>query len=277
MSNLKDEQTDQILELRESGYSIREIASEVGVPKSTVERALKSEGPATVSPRASLSVSNQSEEVQKIIANNRHEIEKTKLQIERENNELKKKELEARILEANNQKARIEASQKAFELAENERMEKIEGRKRVLIDKFNRLLKEFTDNCQDSTWDASDVEDFIDRGDILLEKVTAFCGKIHVDEESLAIWNHLEILVDFIEEVLETKKSIFGKAELEFDLSKAERKRFEAYRVDDFDDIYEEPEEDVDLDDEDEGDFDDEEDDDEAGEDLDEEDDEEDR
>ena len=237
MSNLTDGQTEQILELRESGYSIREIASEVGVPKSTVERALKSEGPATVSPRASLSVSNQSEEVQKIAENNKHEREMTKLQIERENNELKLKELEARTLEASVQKARIETSQKALEQAENERMEKIEGRKRVLVDKFNRLLKEFTDNCQDSTWDTSDVEDFIDRGDILLEKVTALCGKIHADEESLVIWNHLEILLDYMDEVLEGKKSLFGKAEIEFDLSKVERRRFEAYRVDDFDDI----------------------------------------
>ena len=276
MSNLTDGQTEQILELRESGYSIREIASEVGVPKSTVERALKSEGPATVSPRASLSVSNQSEEVQKIIANNRHEIDKTKLLIERENNDLKKKELEARTLEASVQKARIEATQKALQQAENERMEKIEGRKRVLVDKFNRLLKEFTDNCQDSTWDQGDVEDFIDRGETLLEKVTALCGKIHVDEESLVIWNHLEILLDYMDEVLEGKKSVFGKAEIEFDLSKAERKRFKAYRVDDFDDIYEEPEEDEDLDDDDDDDFDDDDEVDED-EDLDEEDDEEDR
>ena len=276
MSNLTEEQTEQILELRESGYSIREIASEVGVPKSTVERALKSEGPATVSPRASLSVSNQSEEVQKIIANNRHEIDKTKLLIERENNDLKKKELEARTLEASVQKARIEATQKALQQAENERMEKIEGRKRVLVDKFNRLLKEFTDNCQDSTWDQGDVEDFIDRGETLLEKVTALCGKIHVDEESLVIWNHLEILLDYMDEVLEGKKSVFGKAEIEFDLSKAERKRFKAYRVDDFDDIYEEPEEDEDLDDDDDDDFDDDDEVDED-EDLDEEDDEEDR
>ena len=230
MSSLTTDVIEQIIELREAGYSIREVASEVGVPKSTVERALKSDMPAAVSNTTPVPFAVNNPQVGE--STNRTDQAR-----------LREREIDLREKEIELEKARLESQTKTTDRLEEAKAGRLEARKQVLADKFNRLLREFIDNCQESTWETDEVEDFIERADTLLGKVTALCESVPMDEESLAIWNHLDILIGFMEELLEGQgKGIFGKSAIELDLSDQEQNRFAEFAILDFEDEYVEEE-----------------------------------
>lgn len=240
MSSLTTDVIEQIMELREAGYSIREVAREVGVPKSTVERAMKSDSPAAMSNATPVPFAVNNPPMGES-ANRTDQVR------------LREREIDLREKEIELEKARIESQTKMTERLEGAKAERLEARKQVLTDKFNRLIREFIDNCQDSTWEQDEVEDFIERADTLLGKVTALCESVPMDEESLAIWNHLDILIGFMGELLEGQgKGIFGKSAIELNLSHQEKNRFAEFAILDFEDEYVEEEEDSEEDDEDE-------------------------
>lgn len=227
------------MELREAGYSIREIASEVDVPKSTVERALKSDSSTLMSHAAPVPLAVSNPQIGQSGDGTEHA-------------RLREREIDPGENKIVLGKASNELLTKMTERLEGAKAGRLEARKQVLADKFNRMLREFIDNCQDSTWERDEVEDFIERADILMEKVTALCERVPVDEESLAIWNHLDILIDFMEELLEEQgKWFFGKSTIELDLTDQEQKRFAEFAITDFEDEYvEDEDQDDDQDDE---------------------------
>lgn len=238
MSSLTTDVIEQIIELREAGYSIREVASEVGVPKSTVERVLKSDSPVPMSNATPIPFVVNNPPIGES-ANRTDQVR------------LREREIALREKEIELEKVRIESETKMTDRLEVAKAGRLEARKQVLADKFNRLLREFNDNCQDSTWEHDEVEDFIERADTLLGKVTALCESVPLDEESLAIWNHLDILIGFMEELLEEQGNrIFGKSAIELDLSDQEQKRFAGFAILDFEDEYVEEEEDSEEEDE---------------------------
>lgn len=258
MNSLSKERVDQIIELRDAGYSIREIASEVDVPKSTVERALKTES----QPSAPLAGSPQVLEI-KLSELPAKENEKPAA-LTPDQLRLREREIDLSFEQIALEKHKIDAITRLSERSIEEKAERLESRKRLLVNKFNRLLKEFTDNCQDSTWDRDEVEDFINMGDTLMGKIRALCDSADIDEGGLAIWNHLDTLIGQMEDTLEKPGGFFRKAEIEFDLTDAERKEFEDYVITDFEEEYvEEVDEDGDGDDDEDEDQDDEDEDDE--------------
>lgn len=247
MSTKTNEVTEQIFELREAGYSIREIAAEVNVPKSTVERILKTESIPSAVAQINLGQPQPgtSHDVSIIKLQLEHQREMLKLEMSRDEMQLRKKEIELRTQEVAAQKAQIDASMKHSDRMQEEKLNQLEGRKQVLVSKFNRLLMEFVDNCQDATWDKEEVEDFIERGDALGDKIDSLCRKLNIDDESLAIWNHFEILMDYVEGQLEEQsKGLFGGGTIEFSLSDRERTKVRNLAITDFDDEYVESDED---------------------------------
>jgi transcriptional regulator with XRE-family HTH domain len=229
MSRLQSEEINMIIDLRGSGMSIREVASHANVPKSTVERVLKANKHQVAVP-----------DVAGLPAINRD------LDVTLFNNTIRSKELELEAYRA------------------KERSEQIEARKIVLCKKYNRFLNEFLDNCQKATWSKDEVDDFIERCDGLNEKIVLFCDANNLDEEELAIWNHLDALIIFMEVQLDKMtNAFFGKPTVELDLSDKDHARIESFIVEDFDQLYfedmellddenDEDEDDEDKDDEDE-------------------------
>lgn len=244
--------TDQLQTLqglRKEGMSIRGIAEEMGITKSAVEKALKdSDGPEQPAERTLSGGEARTLE---------HEREMKKMDNERKALELKERELAIREKEVE-AKARQTISPRA---ADDRRDDKVEAKKSLLLTQYKRLTKEFFDNCQDSTWDTDEVDDYVSRLEDLQERIEKFCDAEAIDHEELAVWVNLGTLVEGVTEQKEEQAGgFFSKAEVDFDLSDdvvAEME--EQYKVEDFEDEHVELDED-DLDEEDDEDDEDEQD-----------------
>lgn len=191
------EQLGAIHELRSEGFSLREIATELDLPKSTVERACKSiqgEPSATPAPPAPM----------------------------------------AYAPDAMPGELRQTAAQ-TYQLQQQED-ERVAKRQDWFVSKVNRLIKEVIANGRKTTWDEGDMDDFLLRSETLKEKLLAFCDRCAIDEEDLKIWFALDGLIDLVARSKEEGSGFFSGSEIEFNLSKKAIARWKELLIDDFTD-----------------------------------------
>ena len=251
--------------MRQQGYSIRDIAAELGIPKSTVDNGLRNYQPSvaglddeepTMIKRAATGSLATGESLGLVEARLSHERKMTELSFRQEEIKLQRKGLELRELEAANERDMLVIKKSQLDLAASAENERIEGRKRQFVGKFNRLVKELLDNCgEDDTWSEEEVTDYLERAEALGEKILQFCDYHHFDDESLVIVINLDALVAYVENAKDEKSGMFT-SDVCFDADKEQKREIESWIVSDFDE--EADEEDEDSDDEQEEDADDE-------------------
>ncbi|MBO0951578.1 hypothetical protein [Fibrella forsythiae] len=234
---MTEKQVAEATDLKKDGCSIREIAGMMGLPKSTIERALKdTPGSVSVGELPSLAEGGSiDKEVQLEALRLNHELKMEELAIRREQTTQQTKELSIRQQEVENERTTLVLQTKQLEQDEQAEQTRIEGRKSLLVNKFNRLVQELLDNCKESTWEGEEVNEYLVRVDALKDKLIVFCDRHQIDEEELHIWHSLQALLTFWEKAKEDLTGWFSD-DVELDLSKEEILNIKSWFVEFFDD-----------------------------------------
>ena len=243
-----EQQLEQAYSLRQQGYSIRDIAAELDIPKSTVDSGLRNYqppvsvfddaeplAPMQASKRAVISSPATGESLGLVEARLSHERKMTELSFRQEEIKLQRKGLELRELEAANEREMLVIKKSQLDLAASAEEERVEGRKRQFVGKFNRLLNELLDNCgEDDTWSEEEVADYLERAEALGEKILQFCDYHHIDDESLIIVANLDTLIAYVEKAKDEKSGMFS-SDVCFEADKEQKRKIESWVVSDFD------------------------------------------
>lgn len=188
-------------DLREQGYSIREIAAELDVTKSAVERGLKlmphSDRPTmagTPKPSANPLSGNVPAKTTpgELDKQREHEREMKKLDIQERELALRERELSGK------QPLSGFVISPPTDTPERE-SKRTEKRKIMFVDKFNALVEELLDNTQDATWDTKEIDQLLDRAEFLRQQIRLFCDANDTDEEGLKIWYSLKQFTTYLE------------------------------------------------------------------------------
>lgn len=277
-----DQLIAEAADLRLQGYSMREIAEQLGSSKSTISRWLQQYDAEQEDLSGDLAGQPQDEEETPAVRPNTrpepaHASRKgtgdTKLGMG--DTELGKLKLDYAHREAMADKGlearRIGLSEKEYLLKEREqnlvrkekelRQMQLSQRKQIFVRQFVRLADELLEDCQDCKWDAPDVKQYMSKADKLQHEIEQFCKKkIHADYEELYLWQILNWINSVVAELYEHWQSrlIPGNTIL-FDLDDQQVEILEdAVELEDFHEQAEEEDEDTD-DDYEEGDLDEEE------------------
>jgi DNA repair exonuclease SbcCD ATPase subunit len=267
--SLTPQQISQALQLRKEGYSIRDVANELGVPKSRIERLnLQSMS----SPSVSFNPQPDSREYE--LSNRERQINQQQAELDAKRDELNQKarllaDQEQQILSRSNmfsittrehtrqldelaqRQQALREEQLAFEDRKKEiqqlllklphREEQYESfRKRArqdkLVNRYNRLIQEILDNCDDCRWSGDDVDDFLERAESIKDKVVAFCDANQIDERRLLIYQGLIFIINDIEEEQEDQTTgLFSSASVDIDFSPEHQAKYTSYLVQSFD------------------------------------------
>jgi predicted transcriptional regulator len=181
---------NDVLELRVQGYSIRDIAAELGIPKSRVEKCLNENRDEL--DRLILDVADEPQptpELDSTMIESLKRLEELHADIVRERSEMaqKKAELEKMLSEMPNKQQVIEEYRK-------------KSREAKLVNRTNRLINEVLDNCDDCSWSGDDIDDFQERAESLKDRVKSFCDANDIDETKLLIYQAITFLINDIEE-----------------------------------------------------------------------------
>lgn len=242
---MNEQQLEQAYNLRQQGYSIRDIAAELDIPKSTVDNGLRNYHPTLpepedaepVAPKRGVVGSNPaaSESLNLVEARLSHERKMTELAFRQEEIKLQRKGLELRELEAANEREMLAIKKSQLDIAASAENERVEGRKRQFVGKFNRLVKELLDNCgEDDTWSAEEVTDYLERAEALGDKIRQFCDYHHLDDESLVIVANIEALTTYVENTKDEQSGFFSSS-VSFEADKRQKREIESWVVSDFD------------------------------------------
>ena len=241
---MNEQQLAQAYSLRQQGYSIRDIAAELDIPKSSVDTGLRNYQPSVSAlddtepaalKRTVIGSPATGEGLGLVEARLSHERKMTELSFRQEEIKLQRKGLELRELEAANEREMLAIKKSQLDMVASAEDERVEGRKRQFVGKFNRLLKELLDNCgEDDTWSEEEVTDYLERVEALGEKIRQFCDYHHLDDESLVVMTNLDALVTYVENAKDEKSGMFS-SDVCFDADKAQKRTIESWVVSDFD------------------------------------------
>lgn len=259
---MTNEQIEEARELREQGYSLRDIETKLKVSKSAVDRALKDDettisgvpGP-TVGKRHA---TTESFELGRLDLTSSHQRGMAELEIKQEELALQRRQTELDAERAGNDKQLLRIREQQFEKEQQAEADRLVSRKEMLTGKFNRLVRELLKNCEDANWSEHEVDEYLGRVKDLKTKIGRFCDKHVIDEDELAIWHHAAALSKLIEQTKEDNTAWFG-SDVSFDFEKKQVQQVKRWLIEDFDDAYVKPakkgstdEEDQDADEDDE-------------------------
>lgn len=282
MRQLTEQQATQALQFRREGYSIRDIAAELDVPKSQIEKLLNQqprsmvpigwvgdpmvEKARTLIPSTVLSAQEQIQREERLaqmqsgIEADRQSLdEKARILADQEQQILSRSNMYAittrehsRQLE---QLAEREKSLSQERLALDDRYAEIQRllqsmpkqeeqyevfRKRArqdkLVNRYNRLLQEVLEHCDDCRWSGDEVDEFLEKAESLKDQVTAFCDANQIDERRLLIYQGLAFIInDVQEEQNEQTFGLFSGSSVDFDYSPEHQGKIKAFMVQNFD------------------------------------------
>ncbi|MDQ3534035.1 MAG: helix-turn-helix domain-containing protein [Bacteroidota bacterium] len=250
------DQIKKSFELREQGYSIREIANEIGVSKSTVDRWLKTENEVGTDGTASGTLKGHEDyppeqHISKPPKNDSEvksapELEKNNIMLELKRLELqhvremeilrqKDRELSLMELQQRNQNFEIELKRQELNHKNQERfdelqkeMKRIANKKSELLKKFKNLIKEYKDHGRSNFWSIERVKKYVKTLETLKEDIEILSNEIAMEYKDLSSWYYLDFYVDHINELLlENENSFWGGNYLKLDLSEAEIKELD--------------------------------------------------
>lgn len=261
---LNDQQTRSIYQLRQEGYSIRDIASELSIPKYMVEKTLMQQPstslPATPAPLAQpvpVDASQQAlidernrlnEEAQRLADWQEQLLRQstpfaiTQAQHARELEQLAKQS--ATLADERADLDRREADLKRLLQSlpgQEEQYEQFRRRARQekMVNRYNRLIQELLDNCDDIRWTGDEVDDFLELAETIKTKVTQYCDANGIDERRLLIHQGLTFLINEVSEMQDDQTSGFlASSSVDFDFSDEYQTKLKSYMVDRFEQQY---------------------------------------
>ena len=277
MRQLTDQQANQALQFRREGYSIRDIAAELGVPKSQIEKLLNQQpripvplanpmaqqagypAPSPVSAQEQAQREERLAQMQSGIEADRQALdEKARILADQEQQILSRSNMYAittrehsRQLE---QLAEREKSLSQERLALDDRYAEIQRllqsmpkqeeqyevfRKRArqdkLVNRYNRLLQEVLEHCDDCRWSGDEVDEFLEKAESLKDQVMAFCDANQIDERRLLIFQGLAFIINDVQEEQDEQTSgLFSGSSVDFDYSPEHQGKIKAFMVQNF-------------------------------------------
>lgn len=109
------------------------------------------------------------------------------------------------------------------------------ARQDKLANRFNRLMQDVLDHCDDCRWSGDEVDEFLERAESLKEQVTAFCDANQIDERRLLIFQGLDFIIKDVEEEQEEQTSgLFASSSVDFDYGPEHQGKIIAFMVQDF-------------------------------------------
>lgn len=272
-SRLTDQQLTQARGLRQQGYSIRDIADQLAVPKSRIEWALSQP---TFMPSATTGQPTHTSHTDEAINQERQQIEQERKQLDMERQALNEKaqilsQQEQQLLSRTNsyavttrqhtqqlqdlaqrqqafaqERQAFEQRQQEFqrELSAMPRQEETYERYRLrahqekLVSRYNRLVQELLNNSSDTRWTGDEVDEYLERLQTLKKKVVSFCDANQIDERRLLLFQGIEFLIQEVEEEQERQTSGFlSGTSVVFDYSDQYHAKISAYIVQSFDQL----------------------------------------
>lgn len=162
--------TEKVIALKNDGWSLRNIAKEVGISVFTVRSILAKQAQSAPSNLVDTAVDSYPHD----------SIPKTEV----------KNLLSGLLVEHSNLQLRLA--------------------KRQLVDQFNRLVDEWLDNSDDCTWDYDDLQMYADSVTRIKKDVFDFCEHLGIEAQNLAIFrNASEIKRSFMEDLKEKSDVTF--------------------------------------------------------------------
>ncbi len=151
-------------------------------------------------------------------------------------------ELDIRRLEAENERIRLQLQERSVGVDTLEL-----ERKQRLLNRYNELVTEFVESCQESTWHESEIEEFLDRCEALKVKIEEYCKLRYIKPETLQIYGNLGKMIQQMKNAYNSI-GIFS-SRYHFDLCDKSKKRWQDTKLESFDTAVivqgEEPEEEI--------------------------------
>lgn len=257
---LSNQQIALAHQLRSEGYTIREIVAEMNVPKIYISEALKQ--PVTLVPPAhsvnttypySTNPQQQALLDQRThVSDEAHRIADWNVQMLRQTTpfavtspqhlqELQELVRQTAALAADRADLeRREAELKAQLQAQPNEQEQYElfrhrSRQDKLVKRYNRLIQELLDNCDDLRWTGDEVDDFLQLAEAVRTSVQQYCDANAIDERRLLIYNGLSFIIDEVSEMQDDQTSgFFASSSVDFDFSDEYQTKLKSYMVDRF-------------------------------------------
>ncbi len=243
---MSNEQQNQILELRNAGYSVREIAAELDLSKSAVGQIVKERSESSVEPEPARDKAANTElgKLQMQLDHERQmrrfDVEESKAKLEQARLDLKAERMRQSTAEGeSDDMGEVEEEKTARQIIREER----------LLEGFQRLSGEFLANCRDSTWSVGELDELADRAESLRGKIEKHCQVYDLDADGLAIYVYLDELGSLADKLKAGEES--PKRTVEVDLTETEAEKLKArWDVDDFDQEFEQDQEDDEVEEE---------------------------
>ncbi|MVM39502.1 hypothetical protein GO730_21065 [Spirosoma sp. HMF3257] len=110
------------------------------------------------------------------------------------------------------------------------------ARQDKLVNRYNRLLQEVLDNCDDCRWSGDEVDEFLEQAESIKDKVVSFCKAHQIDERRLLIYQGLVFIISEVEEEQEEQTTgLFSGSSVDFDYGPEYQAKIKAFMVQTFD------------------------------------------
>lgn len=255
---LTQQQIELAHQLRSEGYTIRDMEREMGISRMYVSEALKR--PLAIVPPSHPVVYNHTPNPQQqTLLDQRTHFNDEAYRIAEWNAQLLRQstpfgitspEHIKELQELTRQTAALAADRADLERREaelkaqlqtqpNEReqyeMFRHRSRQDKLVRRYNRLIQELLDNCDDLRWTGDEVDDFLQLAEAVRTSVQQYCDANAIDERRLLIYNGLSFIIDEISEMQDDQTSgFFASSSVDFDFGDEYQAKLKSYMVDRF-------------------------------------------
>ncbi|MFN8344048.1 MAG: hypothetical protein U0X91_03550 [Spirosomataceae bacterium] len=131
--------------------------------------------------------------------------------------------LKVREMEAENERLRLNLALKNSATVYNTELEQ------RLLNRFNSLIKEFSECCQKCRWEKAELQEFILSATALKAKIELYCNFCYQQPDTLQLHQHLKRLIDFTAKAY--ADSEVSAKYITFDLNDRSRKNWEQMQL----------------------------------------------
>lgn len=272
MNQLTPQQAQKALQLRQEGYSLRDIAAELDVNKSKIEKLLVEQNAIAVArtmigqqlgidqpaagarpvPIETSQLQRELESERTRLAAEARRLADWEQQLLRQSTSFRASSSEhSRELNELAQQTAILAQERSeFDRRQTEQQQqlqatpgqeqayeafRIRARQDKLVSQYNRMIQDLLDSCDDCRWSGDEVDDYLERAETLKAKIVAFCNAHRIDERRLLMYVGLDYLINDIEEEKDEQTSgFFQSSSVDFDYSPEYQTKLKAYMVETF-------------------------------------------
>lgn len=224
---MTEQQKQQVLSLQKEGYSVREIAAEMGLPKTAVGNVIKGihDGGVgyvdTEGDRLSKAGNTVNAELGRLELELKHERAMKEIELREKEMGLQRKQLELQEIQTQNERDRLRSEEQRLESLADQENARRERREEKFVERYDDLLGELMQNCQDSTWTVAELDELARRADKLQTDVLRHCNRHDFDEDVLAIYHNLAEIGDLAEGLKNGRTS--AKSKVDVNLTDKER------------------------------------------------------